>query len=142
MSKSILVPVDLNTPDTSGLMPLQEALKIMGPDGVLHILTVVPDFGMAQVSGFFRSGYEKDMLHAFGEKLTQWVNTHVPSSVEVHPHVVQGTVYDEILRVADRLEIDIIVMGAHRPDLSDYLLGPNAARVVRHAKQSVYIVRN
>jgi nucleotide-binding universal stress UspA family protein len=33
------------------------------------------------------------------------------------------------------------VVGAHRQDLKDYLLGPNAARVVRHADCSVYVVR-
>jgi nucleotide-binding universal stress UspA family protein len=32
-------------------------------------------------------------------------------------------------------------MASHRPELSDYLLGPNAARIVRHAKQSVLVVR-
>jgi nucleotide-binding universal stress UspA family protein len=32
-------------------------------------------------------------------------------------------------------------MGSHRPELSDYLLGPNAGKVVRHAKCSVMVVR-
>jgi hypothetical protein len=32
-------------------------------------------------------------------------------------------------------------MTAHSPDLKDYLLGPNAARVVRHANQSVMVIR-
>ena len=35
----------------------------------------------------------------------------------------------------------LIVIGAHRPDLKDYLLGPHAARVVRHAECSVLVVR-
>jgi len=33
------------------------------------------------------------------------------------------------------------VLASHRPDLKDYLLGPNAARVVRHADRSVFVVR-
>ncbi|OUD08539.1 universal stress protein UspA [Marivivens niveibacter] len=141
MSKNILIPIDLNTADTTAIKPLGEAINMLD-GGVLHMITVIPEFGMAQVSGFFRAGYEKDMLKAFGDKLTEWVNTHVPDNVEVRPHVVHGTVYDEILRAAEKLNVDLIVMSAHRPDLSDYLLGPNAARVVRHAKQSVYVVRN
>ena len=141
MSKNILIPIDLNTADTTAIKPLGEAINMLD-GGVLHIITVIPEFGMAQVSDFFRSGYEKDMLKAFGDKLTEWVNTHVPDDIEVRPHVVHGTVYDEILRAAEKLNVDLIVMAAHRPDLSDYLLGPNAARVVRHAKQSVYVVRN
>ena len=53
-----------------------------------------------------------------------------------------GTIYDEILAVADEIGADLIVMASHRPALRDYLLGPNAARVVRHAKQSVLVVRD
>jgi nucleotide-binding universal stress UspA family protein len=69
------------------------------------------------------------------------VADNVPEGVAVHPHVLHGTIYDEILRAAGKLEVDLIVIGAHRPEFSDYLLGPNAARVVRHARQSVYVVR-
>ncbi len=35
----------------------------------------------------------------------------------------------------------MIVMASHRPEMSDYLLGPNAARVVRHARRSVSVIR-
>ena len=38
--------------------------------------------------------------------------------------------------------IDLIIMASHRPELQDYLLGPNAARVVRHANCSVLVVRD
>jgi nucleotide-binding universal stress UspA family protein len=58
----------------------------------------------------------------------------VPDHIEVHPHVLHGKIYDEILRAADKLGVDVIVMGSHRPELKDYLLGPNAARVMRHAR--------
>lgn len=142
MANTILLPVDLSDPNGGDTAPLTEALRILDAGGTLHVIGVLPDFGMAQVSGFFRQGYEKDMLHSFGEELSKWVNENVPDAVDVHPHVVHGTVYDEILRAAEKLNVDVIVMGAHRPDLSDYLLGGNASRVVRHAKQSVYVVRN
>ncbi|MGE0847546.1 MAG: hypothetical protein AB7L41_14870 [Flavobacteriaceae bacterium] len=35
-----------------------------------------------------------------------------------------------------------MVLLAHGPHLRDYLLGPIAARVARHAGQSVYLVRD
>ncbi|MEZ5684676.1 MAG: universal stress protein [Paracoccaceae bacterium] len=141
MAKKILLPVDLNDPDAAA-HPLAEALRLLHEGGTLHVISVLPDFGMAQVSGFFREGHEKTMLKAFGEKLGDWVRQNVPEAVDVHPHVLHGTIYDQILRAADKLGVDVIVMGAQRPELADYLLGPNAARVVRHAKQSVYVVRN
>ncbi|MFY2822514.1 universal stress protein, partial [Ruegeria sp. MALMAid1280] len=46
-----------------------------------------------------------------------------------------------ILHTAAEAGSDLIVIGAHKPDLKDYLLGPNAARVVRHSTVSVYVVR-
>lgn len=142
MTKSILLPVDLSDED-SWKKPLEVALdqvKLHG--GVLHVVSVLPDFGMSMVGGYFQPGYEKQALHDFGTHLSEWVSRNVPADVEAHPHVLHGSIYDEILRAADKVQADLIVMGAHRPELRDYLLGPNAARVVRHAMQSVYVVRS
>jgi hypothetical protein len=36
-----------------------------------------------------------------------------PPEVEVHPHVLHGRVYDEIITAANRLGVDAIVMGSH-----------------------------
>ena len=118
------------------------ALRLGEPEHpVLHVVTVLPDFGMSVVSGYFDKNFEENALHEVGEKLADWVRAHVPEHIEVHPHVMHGRVYDQIITAADRLEVDAIVMASHTPELSDYLLGPNAARVVRHAKQSVFVVR-
>jgi nucleotide-binding universal stress UspA family protein len=57
-------------------------------------------------------------------------------------HVLSGTVYDSVLETADKLGADVIIIGAHQPKLRDYLLGANAAKVVRHSKQSVLMVRS
>ncbi len=141
MFKSILLPIDLSA-ETSWKKAAPLAVKMARDDGIpLHVATVLPDFGSAWVGSYFQSGFEEKALHAAGEALSKWVVDNVPDGVEVHPHVLHGRVYDEIIRAADRLGVDAIVMGSHRPELSDYLLGPNAARVVRHASQSVFVVR-
>ena len=67
---------------------------------------------------------------------------NVPADVPSKAMARNGTIYDEILTVADEIEADLIIMASHRPALRDYLLGPNASRVVRHAKQSVLVVRD
>jgi len=38
--------------------------------------------------------------------------------------------------------IRLIEMSAHRPEFKDYVIGPNAARVLRHATQSVFVARD
>ena len=52
-----------------------------------------------------------------------------------------ASIYPEILGVAEEVEADLIIVGSHRPVMKDYLLGTNAARVVRHARCSVLVAR-
>ena len=59
-----------------------------------------------------------------------------------HLHVADGAVYDQIIAVSRKAKCDLIVLASHRPELSDYLLGPNAAKVVRHSDCSVMVVRD
>jgi nucleotide-binding universal stress UspA family protein len=65
----------------------------------------------------------------------------VPADIRRRHIVGHGSIYHEILRYADEIEADLIVISAHRPTAEDYLIGPNAARVVRHAHVSVLVVR-
>ena len=53
-----------------------------------------------------------------------------------------ASIYAEILAVAEEAEADLVVVGSHRPAMKDYLLGTNAARVVRHARRSVLVARD
>lgn len=141
MFKTVLLPIDLSA-DASWKKALPAALRLSKPENpVLHVVTVMPDFGMSVVSGYFDKDFEDKALREVGEKLTEWVRVNVPDDIEVHPHVMHGRVYDQIITAANKLDVDAIVMASHTPELSDYLLGPNSARVVRHAKQSVFVVR-
>lgn len=141
MFKSILLPIDLSA-EASWTKAAPLAVKMAKDDGIpLHVATVIPDFGASMVSQYFEPGFEKQALHRTGEELSTWVAEHVPDGIDAHAHVLHGSVYDEIMKAADTLGVDAIVMGSHRPELKDYLLGPNAARVVRHANQSVFVVR-
>jgi nucleotide-binding universal stress UspA family protein len=141
MFRAILFSIDLSS-DASWTKAAPVAVRMAEVEGIpLHVVAVVPDFGTAWVGSFFQEGFESRVLKDAGTALRAWVETHVPPEVEVHPHILHGRVYDEIITAANRLGVDAIVMGSHRPELSDYLLGPNAARVVRHARQSVFVVR-
>jgi nucleotide-binding universal stress UspA family protein len=141
MYKDILLPIDLGdsrTWDTE----LPVAIKLCRDNGaVLHLMTVVPDFGMSIVGSYFPKGFEKQALDAASEKLHEFATKKVPEDINVQHIVAHGTVYEEILDTAQRVGADLIVMGAHGPDLKDYLLGSNADRVTRHAKCSVLVVR-
>lgn len=140
MAKNILVPIDLNSPDQD-LGTLEAALPLLDADGTLHAVTVLPDFGLPAVSLQFDRRYVQNLHQTTRDNMTEWIKENVPKGVKATGHILLGGVYDQILRTAEEVEADLIVIGAHRPGPSDYLLGSNAARVVRHAKQSVYVVR-
>jgi nucleotide-binding universal stress UspA family protein len=141
MFTSILLPIDLSDAATWERALPAAVHMARYEDAALHVATVVPDFGMSVVGSYFPEGFEEKAMHEVGERLAAFVNDHVPDGIEVHPHVLHGRVYDQIIEAANRIGADVIVMGSHRPELKDYLLGPNAARVVRHATQSVFVVR-
>jgi len=141
MYKDILFPVDLNQESSweKALPTAVEYCKTFG--ATLHVLNVVPDFGMSVVGTYFPEDFEQKALETTREELHNFVRQHVPEGVKVQHIVGHGTVYDEILRVAREIKADLILLAAHRPELKDFLLGPNAARVVRHFDGSVLVVR-
>jgi nucleotide-binding universal stress UspA family protein len=141
MFRSILVPVDLAA-QTGKRRALAVAADMAGRyDADLTVMTVIPDFGMSIVGAFFEEGFAERAMAEVAAKLAAFCADNVPAGLRVHEHVAQGPIYDAILQTAQERGCDCIVMGSHRPELKDYLLGPNAARVVRHAPCSVMVVR-
>jgi len=138
----ILLPIELGEP-SSWEKALPVALDMARRYGArLDVLTVIPDVGMPVVGSFFPADFEeKARAKATGE-LRRWLEENVPEDIEAEGHVSVGTIYHKIIRAAEKLGSDLIVMASHRPKMSDYLLGPNAARVVRHAPVHVFIVRS
>ncbi len=141
MYRNILFTVDLGE-ESSWQKALPVAIEHARAFGSrLHVMTVVPGFGMSMVGQFFPKGYEKKMRERARAELHDFVKEHVPEGIPVQHIVGEGTVYSTIIETARKIGADLIVMQAHRPELGDYLLGPNAARVVRHADCSVLVVR-
>jgi nucleotide-binding universal stress UspA family protein len=143
MFKHILLPVDLNTEDSwKKALPIAiQNCKAFG--ATLHLATVVPDVGThAAVAQFFPDDYEDRILSQVRDELHAFSKANVPDGVKVQHVIAHGSIYKEILDAAERVKADLIIMAAYRPELEDYLLGPNAARVVRHAECSVMVVRD
>ncbi len=141
MFKHILLAVDLEAKETWEKM-VPEAVSYATHSGAtLHVMTVLPDFGMSIVGSFFPRDHEEKMLQEMNVRLHDFVKEHIPAEIKVQHIVGHGSAYEEILRVQKKISCDLIIIGAHRPSMQDYLLGPNAARVVRHAECSVMVVR-
>ena len=141
MFKEILLAVDLND-ESSWKKALPLAIEHTRlSNGTLHILTVIPDFGMSIVGQFFPEKFEHGMTEKAMEALHNFVKEHVPDDINFQHIVGQGTIYQEIIELANKIKADLIIVSSGRDDLKDFLLGPNAARITRHASCSVLVVR-
>lgn len=109
----------------------------------LDLITVVPDYGMSVVGSYFDPKHHDKVVAETKRLLNDLVEQAIGAEAnkKVRHIVATGRAYDEILHVAKTDGAGLIVIGAHKPDFKDYLLGPNAARVVRHSKCSVLVVR-
>lgn len=143
MINSILCAVDISQPkvETNVLKIAAQFAAIN--DAQLDVITVVPDFGMSVVGSYFDAGHAAKASEEAKLALNSLVESVVGADAndKVRHVVATGSAYEEILNVAKAANTDLIVIGAHKPDFKDYLLGPNAARVVRHSDCSVYVVR-
>jgi len=140
MFKDILLAVDLSEPG-SWQRALPAALELCkASSAVLHVITVLPAIG-PQVSPYFPADANRKMLETGAGELRKFVTPHVPAGIKVQDIVAQGTIYKEILAAAEKVGADLVVMASHKPGITDYLLGANAAHVVRHCPRSVLVVR-
>ncbi len=149
MTVSILAPVDLMDLQTSKKVMDSAVAQTQMANGHLTVMTVVPDIiaGLdwryairGETGGSGDLDMSKIVKEAL-ERLNKVVAEMTPDGMTVTTLARRGSVYEQVLNVAEEIKADQIVMGAHRPGLSDFLLGPNTARVVRHASCSVNVVR-
>ena len=140
MYKNILVPIDIAEQSSwrKALPTAVELVKSFG--GQLHAATVVRDIDAILQTQYSLLAYEKLIADA-ERQLAALLSANVPSELKPRSIVGQGSIYAEILRIAQAVGADLIVMASHRPAMKDYLIGANAARVVRHAACSVLVVR-
>lgn len=143
MFYKIVVPIDLEE-ESSWHKVLPVAVDYCHhAEAELHVMTVVPDqlLKMTVVAQLISEDYEQRLMEDARERLANLIEANVSDGVNVRQAVRRGSVYKEIIRYVRDVGGDLIIMAAHKPEISDYLLGPNAAQVVRHADCSVWAIR-
>ena len=140
MPKNILVAVDLEHDTHIGEL-LRVASDMARTEGdkvqLLHVIPAAP----AVVSQFLPKSYEVMASEVVEKELTALAAKFELAKGAATIAVRFGDVYQEILAYAGKIGADLIVVASHRPNVADYLLGTTAARIVRHAACSVFVVR-
>jgi len=138
MFDKILLPIDLNHSESwEAALPM--AKRCAGAGGEIHLLGIVHDLGAAMVSSYLPEDFEKTSMENLKAQLAEFASANAAGAI---PHVAHGHVAETILRIADDLGADLIVMSSHPPnDFKTLLIGSNADKVVRHATIPVLVVR-
>jgi nucleotide-binding universal stress UspA family protein len=140
MYKRIVLAVDLLEP-TSSPKGLTQAVELAKTgDGELRLVNVqpvMPATFMEYVPVDFDVEQEKRAKEALDAILG---SIDLPAERKSDA-TRAGGIYHELLQEASDWDADLIVVGSHRPVMSDYLLGSNAKTIVRHAQCSVLVVR-
>ena len=141
MSKHILCAVDLTHIDDARAL-VAEAGRLAEMQGaILSLVTVLPDYGTSFVGSFFKEGTLKQAGEAARVALHKLADEVLPGHGNVQCIVEIGSIYEKTLEASKVCNADLIVVGAHKPDLADRIIGPNAARIARHADASVLVAR-
>jgi universal stress protein F len=135
MYRNLLVPLALaDAKDADG--PLR-AVRALADDGakitLLHVIEEVPP----QAAAFLPDHYVSDMQR---DRLAE-IQRRAEGLPGVTAEIATGNAGALILERAAELGADCIVIASHRPGLRDWFLGSTAARVVRHARCAVHVVR-
>ncbi|NNK78730.1 MAG: universal stress protein [Litoreibacter sp.] len=134
MYKKILVPLALDhgiAPQTLGV-----AKALLLPGGEIVALHVY-EAPQGSVSVYLDEEAVKAGFDAACTRLSE----KVAGLDGVTGLVLKGHTARTIIDYAADNDVDCIVIGSHKPDLRDYLLGSTAGRVVRHAPCAVHVQR-
>lgn len=145
-----LAPIDLDDEELSTNVIEKTVQMATGvKDAKIYLMTVIPGIiaGLDQryaIRGEMHGSTNyplQEWKDQAAEELKKIADGSIPKAMQAGVVVENGTIYREIVEAAKDLDIDHIVMGAHSPSLADFLLGPNSARVARHAGCSVTVIR-
>jgi nucleotide-binding universal stress UspA family protein len=141
MFKNIVIPIDLaDKHSLKAVLPI--ALNFVNAfECKLHFIYIIPDFGMKMIEDYLPKHWIKDQKEKYDEQVKAMISKYIPEEIKVDFYIGRGAVYDEVLNYATGIKADLIMVSAVRPQLRDYMLGPNASKIVRHANISVLVVR-
>lgn len=135
MYTNILVPVSFDTErDAQGALDVAQTLRAEGGQiTCLHVMELLPQYATEYLPA--------DHLQSARAEILSSMNKMTDGIENATSLVIDGHSARSILAHADNNDVDLIIIASHRPGLQDYLLGSTAAKVVRHAKCAVHVLR-
>jgi nucleotide-binding universal stress UspA family protein len=143
MFKKVLFPIDIQEGEIHEVLATRVLDCAAGWGASLYLVYVLPGFGSPMVASFFPEGAEEQAIENAKKLVHDFIAEHMPKGADIHAIVCAGKPYEEILREASELDIDLIIVPSHnRQGLERWLLGSTASKVVDHAECSVMVLRH
>ncbi|KUJ85110.1 universal stress protein UspA [Ruegeria marisrubri] len=137
MFNHIMIPVDLHMPpEVSKAMDVAaEMAKFMGAR-----ITIVSVTGTGMTDAPHTPETIKEALATVSEALHEKSG----AAVEIHnitSHDIPVEVDSDLVRAAEEIDADLIIIGTHAPRITDYVMSSHAGYLAKHATVSVFVVR-
>jgi universal stress protein F len=140
MFKTVLVPIDPAHGEVADRI-LSIAGRLLDDDGRITVLFVIEPLP-SYIAGHVRAQTLDDRIRENRAAAMATLETIMTrAGVSGRAILDEGTAASAILRIAREIQAEAIVLGSHRPDFRDYLIGSTAARVVHHAQCTVIVDR-
>ena len=136
MYRKIVVPVEIGQL-AKGEKILRKAMALLDTGGEIILLNVTEN-----LPGYLSIELPLDFIErnvADATERLKELNETCGANAKVLVKV--GSPGRVILAAAEQLSADLVIIASHQPDMSNYLLGSTADRVVRHANCSVLVDR-
>lgn len=136
--RRILCPVDFSTPSEKALDFALELADSLGAQVELVHVYQLPVYALPDGAMMAGPEFTTRVTTELQKSLTELATR---SNRKLPTHLVEGVPYREVVRVAEELGADMVVMGTHgRTGIRHLLLGSVAERVVRSARVPVVTV--
>lgn len=135
MYSNILVPISFDAErDAQGAVEIARALvDDAGKINLVHVIEQIPGYAASFLPPEFMEKQRRSMLDTLAQMARD-----LPDATCA---VISGHAGRTLLDWATAHDVDCIVIASHRPGMQDLLLGSTAAKVVRHAKCAVHVLR-
>jgi len=150
MFKKVLLPTDFSEKSNHAFEAVKQ-LKAAGLEKliVMNCIDVREVETMTEMEGFsslkyveLREEIRKNLRRKAGIKMAKVTKASIDFGIDTEERLVEGIPFKQILRIAEKDEVDMIVLGSTGKGLvKELFLGSTSEKVVREAKCPVLVVK-
>jgi nucleotide-binding universal stress UspA family protein len=140
---TIVCPTDFSDPAYEGIKTATELADHFQAELILvNVISPVPMAAGVEPTGFHLPTVMNEMQAAAEKSMTTLISEKVPKALQTQSIVLQGKPADEIVKLADEKDADMIVIATHgESGWQRFLFGSVTEKVVRTTSCPVLTVR-